>query len=90
MRVIIWNQNNLDKDKLIKLNKEYSELKPVVDSINQYNTSSFNQSYTQSIIGLSGSVIEIHDSQEEFYNGEYSGSYALVTTQSLNAANTYK
>ena len=59
-------------------------------SINQYNTSSFNQSYTQSIIGLSGSVIEIHDSQEEFYNGEYSGSYALVTTQSLNAANTYK
>ena len=35
---ILSNQNNLDRDKLIKLNKEYSELKPVVDSINQYNT----------------------------------------------------
>ena len=59
-------------------------------SVNQYNTSSFNQSYTQSIIGLSGSVVEIHDSQEEFYNGEYSGSNVLVTTQSLNPGNSYK
>jgi len=32
------DQNNLDKDKLIKLNKEYSELTPVVISINQYNS----------------------------------------------------
>ena len=31
------NQNNLNRDKLIKLNKEYSELSPVVESINQYN-----------------------------------------------------
>ena len=32
------NQDNLDRDKLIKLNKEYSELTPVVKSINQYNS----------------------------------------------------
>ena len=32
------NQNNLDRDKLIKLNKEYSELTPIVKSINQYNS----------------------------------------------------
>ena len=32
------NQNNLDRDKLIKLNKEYSELTPVVKSINKYNS----------------------------------------------------
>jgi len=31
-------QDNLDRDKLIKLNKEYSELTPVVNSINQYNS----------------------------------------------------
>ena len=34
---ILSNQDNLDRDKLIKLNKEYSELTPVVKSINQYN-----------------------------------------------------
>ena len=32
------NQDNFDKDKLIKLNKEYSELTPVVKSINKYNS----------------------------------------------------
>ncbi len=32
------NQNNLDRDKLIKLNKEYSELTPIVNLINQYNS----------------------------------------------------
>ena len=35
---ILSNQNNLDRDKLVKLNKEYSELRPVVKSINQYNS----------------------------------------------------
>lgn len=32
------NQDNLNRDKLIKLNKEYSELTPVVESINKYNS----------------------------------------------------
>ena len=31
------NQNNLKSDELIKLNKEYSELKPIVESINDFN-----------------------------------------------------
>lgn len=32
------NQNNLDTDKLIKLNKEYSELTPIVELINRINS----------------------------------------------------
>ena len=32
------NQDNLHRDKIIKLNKEYSDLIPVVKSINQYNS----------------------------------------------------
>ena len=32
------NQSNLKSDDLIKLNKEYSELKPIVDSINQFKS----------------------------------------------------
>ena len=32
------NQDNLNRDKLIKLSKEYSELTPVVKSINQFNS----------------------------------------------------
>ena len=32
------NQDNFDRDNIIKLNKEYSELTPVVKSINQYNS----------------------------------------------------
>ena len=52
------------------------------------NTSSFQNSYvTQSYIvqnnTISGSVYEIHKSQDEFYNGEFSGSNIVVTTQSL-------
>ena len=57
--------------------------------VNKYNTSSFDQAWTQSIITPSGSLISIHNSQEEFYNGEYSGSYKTVTTQSLNAVNPF-
>ena len=32
------NQDNLDSNKLIKLTKEYSELTPIVESINQFNS----------------------------------------------------
>ena len=31
------NQNSLDTNKLIELNKEYSELTPIVEVINQFN-----------------------------------------------------
>ena len=30
------NQGNYDSEKLIKLNKEYAELKPIVDTINNF------------------------------------------------------
>jgi len=54
----------------------------------EYNglTNRFNitQSYTETIITPSGSISKIHDTQEEFYNGELSGSNITITTQSLN------
>jgi hypothetical protein len=43
------------------------------------------QSWTESINTPSGSVLVIHSSQDEFYNGELSGSIITVTTQSLHA-----
>ena len=36
------DQNNINSDKLIKLNKEYSELSPLVESINMFPRSSIN------------------------------------------------
>ena len=59
-------------------------------SVNKYNTSSFDQSYTQSISTPDGTLLTIHSSQEEFYDGEYSGSFIIATTQSLNPNNPYK
>jgi hypothetical protein len=47
------------------------------------NTSqSWNETYTTP----SGSVTVVHSSQDEFYNGEFSGSLIVVTTQSLAQA----
>ena len=52
-----------------------------------YSSSIWNSFNTQSYIvkneTISGSVYEIHKSQDEFYNGEFSGSEITVTTQSL-------
>ena len=42
------------------------------------------QSWTESINTISGSVLVIHSSQDEFYNGELSGSVMTITTQSLH------
>ena len=58
-------------------------------SVNKYNTSSFNQCWTQSIYNESGTINQIHCSQEEFYNGEYDGSKILVLSQSLNGTNPF-
>jgi hypothetical protein len=44
------------------------------------------QSWTESINTPSGSVLVIHSSQDEFYNGELSGSVMTITTQSLAQA----
>ena len=54
------------------------------------NIYNLTQSWVESIIGPSGSVNIIHDSQEEFYNGEFSGSTLLVTDGELNDENIFK
>ena len=46
---------------------------------NQYVT----QAWVERIDTISGSTYTIHKSQEEFYNGEFSGSEFIATTQSL-------
>jgi len=48
------------------------------------NIFNLTQSWSESIQTISGSVNVIHNSQDEFYNGEFSGSVLTITTQSLN------
>jgi hypothetical protein len=53
--------------------------------VNPFNyISNTSQSWLESYPTISGSVLILHNSQDEFYNGEYSGSNLVVTTQSLN------
>jgi hypothetical protein len=55
-------------------------------SFERFNSiTNISQSWYETIPTLSGSVIILHDSQEEFYDGEFSGSIITVTTQSLHA-----
>jgi len=42
------------------------------------------QSYSESLDTIGGTFDVIDSTQQEFYNGEYSGSVMIVTTQSLN------
>jgi hypothetical protein len=48
------------------------------------NLFGITQSWDETYSTLLGEVTVIHDSQEEFYDGEFKGSVILVTTQSLN------
>ena len=48
------------------------------------NRFGITQSWNETYPTLSGSVTIVHDSQDEFYNGEFYGSTIIVTTQSLN------
>ena len=41
------------------------------------------QSWYENIPTISGSVLVLHSTQDEFYNGEFSGSVLTITTQSL-------
>ena len=70
-------------------------------TVNQYNSLDTNpyyvnnvygvtQSYSESIVIPSGVVNQVHSSQDEFYNGEYSGSNFVVTNGNLNSANIFK
>ena len=55
--------------------------------VNQFNlVNNISQSWYESYPTVSGSVLILHDNQDEFYNGEYSGSNLVVTTQVLNQA----
>jgi hypothetical protein len=49
------------------------------------NIFNLTQSWSELIQNASGSINIIHNSQDEFYNGEFDGSVLTVTTQSLNA-----
>jgi len=64
-------------------------------SVNQYNGLTNNwevtQSWTQSIINPFGVDVQIHSTQDEFYNGEFSGSFINTDNDGeLNLANPFK
>jgi hypothetical protein len=48
------------------------------------NIFNLTQSWSESIQNALGSVNVIHNSQDEFYNGEFEGSVIIATTQSLH------
>ena len=67
----------------------FSETIPFTSSITNYNFETqpqFNvtQSWEVTEPTLSGSITYIHDSQDEFYNGELSGSTLIVSNGELN------
>jgi hypothetical protein len=47
------------------------------------NIFGITQSWYETVNTPSGSVLILHDAQDEFYDGEFSGSVLVVTTQSL-------
>jgi hypothetical protein len=56
-------------------------------TFNPFNlVTNVSQSWTESINTISGSVLVIHNSQDEFYNGELSGSNILISDGILNPA----
>ena len=56
-------------------------------SFEMYNyIANTSQSWNETFTTPSGSVTVVHSSQDEFYNGEFSGSLIVVTTQSLAQA----
>ena len=48
-------------------------------------TTNVNQEWQYANSTLSGSIVQTQDSQDEFYNGEYSGSVIIATTGELNS-----
>jgi len=53
------------------------------------NIFNVTQSWVETYPTLSGSATVLHDNQDEFYNGEFSGSALIVTTQDLNSGCDY-
>ena len=48
------------------------------------NNLSITQSWDENYLFRSGSALHVQDTQDEFYNGEFSGSALTVTTQNIN------
>jgi hypothetical protein len=69
-----------------------------VNNLNSLNTNPYyvdnvygvTQSWQETFIIPSGVVTQTHDSQDEFYNGEFSGSNFIVENGELNEANPFK
>jgi hypothetical protein len=69
-----------------------------VNNLNGLNTNPYyvdnvygvTQSWQETFIIPSGVVTQTHDSQDEFYNGEFSGSILQVENGELNEANPFK
>jgi len=69
-----------------------------VNNLNGLNTNPYyvnnvygvTQSWQEIFIIPSGVVTQTHDSQDEFYNGEFSGSNFVVENGELNEANPFK
>ena len=64
-------------------------------SVNRLNPTSslssyFTQSYGETLNTIAGTFNVTHSSQDEFYNGELSGSTLLVSNGELNDENTFK
>jgi spore coat protein CotF len=61
-----------------------------INSESLSNVYNLTQSWEENIVSPLGEVNQIHDSQDEFYNGEFSGSTLLVTDGELNDENKFK
>tara|TARA_R110001592_G_scaffold161802_1_gene394595 strand:+ start:5119 stop:8658 length:3540 start_codon:yes stop_codon:yes gene_type:complete len=56
-----------------------------IDTLNGLtNNLNVTQSWSESLTSPLGEISQIHNSQDEFYNGEFKGTNLIVTTQSLN------
>ena len=49
------------------------------------NIFNVTQSWNETYSSLSGSITQTHDSQDEFYNGEFSGSTLIISNGELNS-----
>jgi hypothetical protein len=88
-KIILLNFNNSTEARtaLFELQKQIDQLTkktPIVIEKNIENyVENISQSWYENINTPLGEVTIFHNSQEEFYDGEFSGSVILVTTQSL-------
>ena len=72
------NQSGLDTDKLIKLNKEYAELSPIVETIKQYKDNkneidelyNLTQDIDPSIKALAEAELKVKKKSIEFLDNE--------------------